>query len=182
MKLHRINNILHRDLGYLVAGAAILYAISGLALNHVDHWNPNFVIHRQELDTPAVENADAVSREWVLGILKPIGEEANYRSHDFPSASKLKVYLADGSVFVDLRRGTAVYETVRRRPIFYQINGLHVSPKTVWLVFSDGFAVMLAIVSATGLFVLKGKHGITGRGAILAGVGLLIPLGFALLQ
>ena len=38
--------ILHRDLGYLVAGLTIVYAISGIAVNHVQDWNPNISVER----------------------------------------------------------------------------------------------------------------------------------------
>ena len=39
----------------------------------------------------------------------------------------------------------------------------------------------LLVLAITGLFVLKGKNGITGRGAWLTGIGILIPLVFLLL-
>jgi hypothetical protein len=178
MRLHKINNVVHRDLGYLVAGATILYAVSGLALNHVSDWNPNFVIDRQEIATPIPDDMKSISRAWVFQILEPLGETANYRSHDFASSSKLKIYLDDGSVLIDLKKGKGLYETVRRRPILYQLNCLHVSPRKTWLCFSDLFAGSLLIVVITGLFVIRGNRGITGRGAILAAAGLLIPLGF----
>jgi len=178
MHLRRLNNIIHRDLGYLVAGTTILYAVSGLALNHVDDWNPNFVIERQDVRAPTPKGPGAVSRQWVLGVLEPLGQEAHYRSHDFPTPKKLKIYLDDGSVFLDLESGEGVYESVRRRPILYQANCLHISPKRAWLVFSDVYAVALIVVSLTGLFVLKGSKGITGRGAVLATAGVVVPLFF----
>lgn len=178
MRLRRLNNAVHRDLGYFLAGTTILYAISGLALNHVDDWNPNFVIHRQDVQVQVSEDVGLVTRGWVLDVLEPLGEQDHYRSHDFPTPKKLKIYLDEGSVLVNLASGKGVFETVRRRPIFYQMNCLHLSPKRAWLVFSDAFAVALIIVSLTGLFVLKGRKGITGRGAILATAGILVPLFF----
>lgn len=176
MRLHRLNNIIHRDLGYFFAGITILYAISGLAVNHVNDWNPNFIIERRDVQTPVVENRDAVSRQWVFDVLEPLGQKDNYRSHDFPSSTKLKIYLDDGSVFVNLKTGEGQLENVTRRPLFYQINRLHLSPKKAWLIFSDVFAVGLIIISGTGLFVLKGRTGITGRGAILATAGVVVPI------
>lgn len=47
-------------------------------------------------------------------------------------------------------------------------------------VVSDLFAVGLIVVAVTGLFVMRGRRGITRRGAALAAVGLLIPLAFLL--
>jgi hypothetical protein len=178
MRIHRLNNIVHRDLGYFFAGMTILFALSGLALNHADHWNPNFIIKRKELTLDIPSDVDVSSRQWASQVLESLGEQTHYLSHDQPSPLKAKIYLDDGSVFVDLTKGKAVYESVKRRPLFYRINCLHINPDQAWLVFSDMFAVALIIVTVTGLFVLRGRKGIKGRGAILTIAGLLIPLVF----
>jgi hypothetical protein len=75
-----------------------------------------------------------------------------------------------------MNTGLGEYETVRRRPIFYQMNHLHLSPKEAWLVFSDLFAISLIFIVVTGLFILRGKNGLQFRGAILVGVGILFPV------
>ena len=178
MRFRRFNNAIHRDLGYFLAGTTILYAISGLAMNHVDDWNPNFVISRQEVSVKTPESIDAVTRPWVLGVLKPLGEQSHYRSHDFPTPDQLKIYLDEGSIVMDLESGKGVHESVKRRPVLYQMNCLHLSPKQAWLIFSDVFAASLVIVALTGLFVLRGRKGITGRGAILTVAGIVVPLIF----
>ena len=180
MRLRKLNNIIHRDFGYFFAGTTIIYSLSGLAVNHVDDWNPNFVIKRRNIPITSPRDSDAITTDWVMSLLEPLGEQDHYRSHDFPSPKKVKIYLDEGSVFVDLGTQQGVYETVTRRPLFYQINFLHLSPKTYWLVFSDIFAVSLIVICLTGLFVLSGKQGITGRGAWFAGAGLLVPLLFLL--
>lgn len=180
MRFRKINNVIHRDLGYFLVGTTILYAISGLALNHIGDWNPNFVIHRKTVQMHLPQKVDQITREKVIAALEPLGEQKNYRSHDSPTPKKLKIYLDDGSVMVNLQNGQAVYESVKRRPFFFQINCLHLNPKTLWLIFSDFFALSLILISVTGLFVIKGRKGITGRGAILTAAGLIIPLLFLL--
>lgn len=181
MKLRRLNNIIHRDVGYFFAGATVIYAISGLAVNHHSDWDPNFIIQRQSVQVEAPVEQESVTKEWVNGVLAPLGETDHYRSHDFPSDSKVKIYLDDGSVFLSLASGEGEYEVVKRRPVLYHLNYLHLSPKKAWLIFSDLFAVGLLVIVGTGMFVLKGKNGITGRGAVLAGAGLAIPIVFMLL-
>ena len=32
----------HRDIGYLAVGFTVIYALSGIAMNHIDDWDPNF--------------------------------------------------------------------------------------------------------------------------------------------
>ena len=71
-------------------------------------------------------------------------------------------------------------EIVRRCPVFYEVNFLHYNPKHLWTWFSDVFCVALMVLAITGPFVLKDNKGITGRGAWLTGVGVLLPLLFLL--
>lgn len=46
-RLRRWNNVLHRDVGYLLTAFVLAYCLSGLALNHADAWNPDFVIQKR---------------------------------------------------------------------------------------------------------------------------------------
>src|SRR3954468_16598061 len=41
---------LHRDFGFLVIGLTVIYAFSGLAVNHVADWDPNFQSYERTLD------------------------------------------------------------------------------------------------------------------------------------
>ena len=43
----RWNNILHRDIGYVCVALTVIYAVSGIAVNHIHDWNLNY---RIELD------------------------------------------------------------------------------------------------------------------------------------
>ncbi|MBP7949340.1 MAG: hypothetical protein KA004_06765 [Verrucomicrobiales bacterium] len=49
MKLRRLNANLHRDIGYFLSGLIFIYCLSGIALNHVDDWDPDFVIHKRTI-------------------------------------------------------------------------------------------------------------------------------------
>ena len=51
MNISKFNRITHRDIGYLIAGLTIIYAISGIALNHKHDWNPNYIIENKEFTT-----------------------------------------------------------------------------------------------------------------------------------
>ncbi len=77
--------------------------------------------------------------------------------------------------------GYGVIEKLQRRPVFFHVNFLHYNPKKAWTWFSDLFCVSLMIIAITGLFILKGKNGITRRGAWLTGIGIIIPLIFLIL-
>jgi hypothetical protein len=53
---------------------------------------------------------------------------------------------------------------------------LHYNPGKWWTWFADIFAVSLIIITLTGLVMLKGKHGLWGRGGIELLIGIAIPL------
>ena len=50
MKIRRLLRILHRDLGYFITGILIIYAVSGIALNHRKDWNPNYQVISEEIE------------------------------------------------------------------------------------------------------------------------------------
>ena len=83
---------------------------------------------------------------------------------------------------MDLPGGTASFEETRERPGLRQANFLHLNQaKKLWTWMADLYAVGLLILAVTGLFVLRGRNGITGRGAWLTAVGVAIPAVFLLL-
>ena len=86
------NRILHRDLGYIFFGMTIIYALSGIALNHIKDWNPSYDITPKEIQLENVLSRDMIQEENVLNILKKFGEEDNYKKHYFPSLNHLKIF------------------------------------------------------------------------------------------
>ena len=46
------NRVVHRDFGYLFLGMTIIYALSGIAINHIKDWNPNYVLYTEEIQVP----------------------------------------------------------------------------------------------------------------------------------
>ena len=179
-KWRKWNNILHRDIGYLIVGMTIIYAVSGIALNHLRDWNPNYVITSREVTWDGGVPQGTVSEETVLQFLDKIGENKGYKSHYSPEPGKFKIWLNGGSVLLDRATGTGYVEHIKRRPILFEFNWLHYNPRVLWTWFSDIFSGALIIVAITGLFVLRGRKGITGRGAWLTGIGVLLPVLFLL--
>jgi hypothetical protein len=49
MRWRRLNNAVHRDLGYLCFGLTIIYVISGVAVNHIDSWNPTYALEKSTI-------------------------------------------------------------------------------------------------------------------------------------
>ena len=91
------NNILHRDAGYLVVGMTIIYALSGIALNHLRDWNPSYEVTRQPVLWDGPLPAGEASREAVLAFLDRHGARDRYKSHYQPAPGQLKIFLHSGS-------------------------------------------------------------------------------------
>lgn len=168
--------VLHRDMGYFFTGALLLYAVSGLAVNHVDHWNPNFIVERKKINLNLPHERSLITEDAIRANLEPLGEADNLRGFDFPTDSRIKIYLKEGSIEARLASSEGDYESIRRRPILYQANALHLNPADWWIVFSDIFAVSLIVIAATGLFIARGRHGLGGRGKWFVGAGVILPL------
>ena len=52
-RLRRWSRGLHRHLSFFFSGAVVVYAVSGIAMNHKDTFNPNYEVTRQTYRTEA---------------------------------------------------------------------------------------------------------------------------------
>ncbi len=181
MNLSRINRITHRDIGYLVAGLTIIYAISGIALNHKNDWNPNYITESHSFNTDIDIQRESFNNKDALNILSQLGIEQEYKAYHFPTGRKLTIFINGGFVQVNAETGEGVIERISKRPVLFQLNFLHYNPGRWWKYFSDIFCIALILVTITGLFIVKGRNGITRRGAILTIAGIILPLLFLLI-
>lgn len=175
MKLRRLVIATHRDVGYFFAGLTVIYAISGVAVNHIDDWNPSYVIRREVVEVgelpagePAVVAAELLSR---LGIAE------QPRSVARMGPAEIKVFLDQRTLTAELPAGRVVDEHARRRFAFFELNFLHLNHgKGFWTWFADLYAVGLCVLACTGIFIISGTKGLGGRGRNLLLLGLAIPI------
>jgi len=178
MKISKLNRILHRDIGFFFFGMTLIYAVSGIALNHMNQWNPSYHITNTEYRLVLPDNPKKINKKEVLKLLNSIGRTEMYKNHYYPNPNTLKIFVKNGSLTINISNGNAVLEKINRRPILYDINKLHYNPGKWWTAFSDIFSIGLLIIAITGLFIVKGKNGIKRRGGLYTLLGILIPLAF----
>jgi hypothetical protein len=178
MNLSKLNRVTHRDLGYLITGLTIIYALSGIALNHKHDWNPNYLVDTYEFTSDINLNRGTFNDDVARTILKTIPGNPEYKTSHFPTGNMLTIFIEGGFLQINTSTGKGVVERISKRPFFYQINFLHYNPGKWWKWFSDIFCISLILVTITGLFIIKGKNGITRRGAILTIIGIILPLIF----
>lgn len=176
-KLHwrGVFRVVHRDLGYLFFGATVIYAVSGIAINHRNDWNPNYSIQRRELPLPAVGTNQPLARADATNLLAQLGVEEKYQNHYSPEPGQIRIFFQGGNATLNRQAGTVVVESLHRRPLLNTFNRLHYNPGRWWTWFADSYSVALLLLAVSGLFLLRGHHGITRRGGILTAVGILLP-------
>ena len=177
--LRKWSRILHRDIGYFFIFTSLIYGISGIALNHMGDWNPNYSVELKHFTTNLDLGNTSFVKTNILKLLDNIDDSDNYKKHYYPSKNQLKIFLKGGSsIIVNIDNGNGTAEYLKRRPIFYESNFLHYNPNRIWTWFSDAFAGALILFSFTSLFMVKGKKGIIGRGGIYLVLGIIIPIVF----
>ena len=173
--VRRLVMVVHRDVGYLLSALLIGYCLSGLALNHIDDWNPDFVVEKRTVNVGGGLTRAQFDDATLERIALMVGEGA-HRVIDFPTPDQVKIYYAESTLQVHLSTGAAEYERDTRRPLFYDANVLHRNVIDGWKWVSDLFAVALITLNVTGLLLLKGRNGLGGRGKWLVLAGLGPPL------
>lgn len=180
-KWRKWNRIIHRDLGYFFFGAIIIYGLSGIAINHLDDWDPNYTVITWEEQIDPVDVNKEFSKDEVRTLLKEIEVENKYYSHFYPKKGKMKAFFRKGNMVLDMKTGEIQLEETRRRYIFHAFNWMHYNPNKFWTWYADIFAGALIILAVSGLLILRGKKGIRGRGLWLTLLGLAVPATFLII-
>jgi len=168
---------IHRDIGYVVVALTLAYGLSGLAVNHLDDWNPNYTYSERAIDLGPFAAGTPPEHEAVV-IAKLALERRTVRGHFQESASAFRVFLDDGQeVVVDLRTGRGTYKKISTRAVFFEVNALHLNNlKGLWTWVADLFAISMIVLALTGASMMKGKDGFLGRGKYFVGAGLCVPI------
>lgn len=173
--------VLHRDVGYVAVALTLAYGLSGLAVNHIDDWNPNYRFTETRFDLGPMP-AGSPDRLAAFVVEKLAIDPRVVRGHFQDSETQLRVFLPDGQeVKVDLRTGRGIRKSITTRAVLFEVNSLHLNNlKGIWTYVADVFAVALMFLAITGATMMKGDRGLTGRGKWFIGAGLLVPIAFVI--
>jgi len=165
----------HRDVGYLLVGLTFVYALSGIAVNPLEDWNANYVEFEQthQLGGPLPDDTTAAARvvRDRLGIAEPPTEV--FRTDE----REIEILIDERTLTVQLETGE-VHDQGREPRLFLRAaNWLHLNRhKKAWTYFADAYAVLLLLLACSGMFMLPGRKGLRGRGAILVAIGSAVPV------
>ena len=168
---------LHRDIGLLMIGVAVVYGVSGILLNHMNGKNPSYTTIEKQLTLSKGLNAPALKRTWHslpgVPLVQRIArvDETHLR------------LLFDGGIGVyNVASGMMEYEFHEKRPLFYYINKLHYNQVNGWTMMADVFAGALIFLAVSGILMLplKGRKGI--RRILIVALGIIIPIVYIFLS
>lgn len=175
-KIFRWLRIIHRDLGFLMVGVCIIYGISGFLLNHMNGKDPAFTTTEATLQLEKNLTNEELTILWAdkkLPDLKKIMsiDETHYR-----------LMLNGGIGVYNAATGIVDYEIHSKNEFIYWINKLHYNKVKGWSVMADIFAFSLIFFAISGIFIVKGKNSIAGRGKWYLIAGLIIPIVYIILS
>ena len=176
MKLTRLLRIIHRDIGFFVVGFTLVYAISGIILNHLSNKNPAFRTEAKTIQLPANLMEAELSDAWFAKKDLP-----DLKSVMRMDENRLRLFIDGGTGVYHVPSGSLSYEKHENRLLIYWINRLHYNKVKGWSLVADFFAGSLILLAITGLFIVKGKRGIAGSGKWYLLIGILIPILFGIL-
>ena len=108
MKWRKWNNILHRDIGYLTVGLTIIFAISGIAVNHIEDWNPNYKIEKEQFQIDPLTSSS--KEQMVEEVIHKLGIAEEVESSFRRSPIELQIFFKNHTIQINTITGEGVHE------------------------------------------------------------------------
>ena len=166
---------IHRDLGYFFVGITIIYSVSGIILNHKK--NGEDPAYRTEYKT--MQLASSLSPDKLTSYWKENITEYSL-NRIIPEDDSYNIYIKGGLGSYNPVNGELSFEVYEKKEWVYFINNLHYNSKKGWTLMADIFAIVMIVFAISGIFMVPGKKGVTGRGKWLIAIGIIIPFLFFL--
>lgn len=165
---------IHRDFGYLAIGFTVIYAVSGIAQNHIEEWGD--VSYKTSERTVAIPELPPTTPEIVA--VKQVADAVGLGTPIKHSRAGDEIRLDyEGGTKVIAIGTTATVQERSRRAFIGIANWLHTARgKKAWKYISDVYAVFLLYLAISGMFMIKGRLGLKWRGTILIGAGFAVPI------
>jgi hypothetical protein len=169
----------HRDFGYLAIGFTVIYAVSGIAQNHIEDWGD--VSYKASERTvhiaPLTETEPTAAATARVVAAANLGEPTTITR----AGDELRLDYKGGEKVTAIE-GTVTIQTRERRAFIGVANWLHKARgKKAWKYIADVYALFLLYLAISGIFMIKGKLGFKWRGATLIGAGVAVPVLYVLL-
>lgn len=178
MGWRRWNHALHRDFGYFCIGLTIIYAVSGIAVNHTSHgFNPSYTIEKSSATVSPLKGGDTPDSKYIERVLSELHSVETLKNAAMLSPETIRIFTDGGTIDVDFKTGKATVEKVKKIPLLFEWNYLHLNKaKGLWTWIADIYGVALTLLAVTGLLMIRGRS--KRRGIVLTIAGVLLPVGY----
>jgi hypothetical protein len=143
-------------------------------VNHITDWSdgdPSFKTYSTTHELPGVKNADDVLARLA------IKEKPREVYESTPEELEILFDKPQRTLHVNTQTGHVVDEGQSPRLVLRVANWLHLNRgKKAWTYVADTYAAGLLFLALSGMFMIAGKKGLFGRGAILVALGVAIPV------
>ncbi len=164
---------LHRDLGYLAFGLTVVYAVSGIAVNHIGSWDPNYTREERVERLGPISGSPSAVAERSLSAMDV--KAPTFTVTDL-GPSRVDVTFDGGSISANPTTGVVVMRRDRPRPVLRNMNWLHLNRgKAAWTAIADVYAAILLTLGITGLCIGPVRRHILGRGGVFLALGIATP-------
>lgn len=147
-------------------------------MNHITDWtdgDASFSTYSRthELGPGVGGSADVLARLGIRDEPREVYE---------PSSAELEILFDKRTLHVDTATGHVVDEGQEPRFFLRVANWLHLNRgKKAWTYVADAYAAALLFLAMSGMFMIAGKKGLVGRGAVLVLIGIAIPVAYVTL-
>lgn len=183
---------LHRDAGYLAVGLTLIYAISGLSVNHIADYTDGDASFIKVEESHELGSLGPKTDTEVVSLLRERLAAAGEAGEPFRLGDdELEVtFVQRGALGGSTERHFVVntasghVDEDGKRPRFFLrfANWLHLNRgKKAWSYIADAYAIGLILLALSGLFMIPGRKGLLFRGLLLAGLGAAIPIAYVVL-
>ncbi|KZN44240.1 PepSY-associated TM helix domain-containing protein [Pseudoalteromonas luteoviolacea] len=178
MSWFKLNRSLHRDIGYFCIGMTLVFAISGIALNHIHQFNSNYQVSR-ESHTLQFNSDKLETPEFEAWLLRELALSNPVKARFWQDRNTYKLFLEGTTLYLNPHTNQVLVEQVKPRFLLRQLNFLHLNEaRAAWMWFSDFYAFLLIYLALSSLFMVKGKKGVWGPRGLLVLAGFAAPIGF----
>lgn len=184
MRLHqtpkqRLVGIWHRRIGFLITGMLLVFAISGIALNHQSHWDPYYAVS-ESYDSVEDLKPSMSNEEIDLYIRERYGVEENLNSSFWESSRSVSMSYANGiSFIIDFQDNSIVQTVTKKRFGLYNLIHLHLNGvKGLWIPAADVVSIGLILLCLSGIYLVWGRY--TRDEYVLLITGIILPVLFYL--
>jgi len=144
-------------------------------VNHIADWDANFVNVTREYKV-AIAQGD--TDDAIAATVAKAGDITDKPKEVYREGDDLEILYDHRTLHVDIPSGKVVDEQQKPRFFLRAANWLHLNRgKKAWKYFADAYAAGLLLLATSGLFMIPGKKGLIGRGAVFVAIGSFVADG-----